>query len=146
MFSDPVVTRGASPSTLGNQAANLARGDAPLVAPAPAAIAPRPVAPPAPAPRRRVETTASTGGPAAGGFQVQIGAFQSQAEAERQLAAVRERAGSVLARGSPVTVQVQQGQKLLFRARYAGFDAPAAAHACTELKRLKVDCLVVKAE
>ena len=45
-----------------------------------------------------------------------------------------------------MTVQVQQGQKLLYRARYAGFDAPAAAQACAELKRLKVDCLVVKAE
>jgi D-alanyl-D-alanine carboxypeptidase len=132
-------TRGASPSTLGDQAASLARGEAPLAAPAPAAA-------PAPTPRRRVETTASTGGAAAGGFQVQIGAFQSQAEAERQLAAVRERAGSVLARSSPVTLQVQQGQKVFYRARYAGFDAPAAAQACNELKRLKVDCLVMKAE
>ena len=105
-----------------------------------------PAAAPAPAPRRRVETTASTGGAAAGGFQIQIGAFQSQAEAERQLAAVRERAGSVLARSSPVTLQVQQGQKVFYRARYAGFDAPAAAQACTELKRLKIDCLVMKAE
>jgi D-alanyl-D-alanine carboxypeptidase len=127
--------RGASPSTLGDQAASLARGAAPLAAAAPA-----------PAPRRRVETTASTGGAAAGGFQVQIGAFQSQAEAERQLAAVRERAGTVLARSSPVTLQVQQGQKVFYRARYAGFDAPAAAQACNELKRLKVDCLVMKAE
>ena len=53
---------------------------------------------------------------------------------------------SVLARSSPVTLQVQQGQKVFYRARYAGFDAPAAAQACTELKRLKVDCLVMKAE
>lgn len=133
------ATRGASPSTLGDQAASIARGGAPLAAPPP-------VAAPAPAPRRRVETTASTGGAATGGFQVQIGAFQNQAEAERQLAAVRERAGSVLARSSPVTLQVQQGQKVFYRARYAGFDALAAAQACTELKRLKVDCLVMKAE
>lgn len=136
LFSDTVITRGAQPSTLGRQAANLARGGAPVAAPQPAPAAPK----------RRIETTASTGPTAAGSFQVQIGAFQSRAEADRQLAAVRERAGAILARGAPVTVQVQQGQKLLYRARYAGFDAPAAAQACAELKRLKVDCLVVKAE
>jgi D-alanyl-D-alanine carboxypeptidase len=81
-----------------------------------------------------------------GAFQIQIGAFQSAAEAERQLATVRERAGGLLAAGTPVTLPVQQGQKSFFRARYSGFDASAAAKACGELKRLKIDCLVVKAE
>ena len=80
------------------------------------------------------------------GFQIQIGAFQSAAEADRKLAAVRERAGGLLAGGTPVTLPVQQGQKSFFRARYSGFDASAAAKACDELKRLKIDCLVVKAE
>jgi D-alanyl-D-alanine carboxypeptidase len=139
-------TRGAPPSTLGAQAANLARGEPALAAPGQTGGAPRPPTAAPPAPKRRIDATASTGSGAVGGFQVQIGAFQSQAEAERQLAAVRERAPSVLARGSPVTVQVHQGQKVLYRARYAGFDAPAAAQACAELKRLKVDCLVVRAE
>ena len=83
---------------------------------------------------------------AARGFQIQIGAYQSAAEADRQLAAVRERAGGLLAGGTPVTLPVQQGQKSFFRARYSGFDASAAAKACGELKRLKIDCLVVKAE
>jgi hypothetical protein len=41
---------------------------------------------------------------------------------------------------------VKQGDKLFFRARYAGFESKDAATACTELKRLKVDCLVMKAE
>jgi D-alanyl-D-alanine carboxypeptidase len=135
-----VIVRGASPSTLGEQAANLARGEPAVATPA---AGPPPVS--AAPPRRRIETTASTA-TAAGGFQVQIGAYQSQAEAERQLAAVRERAGPVLSRSAPVTLQVQQGQKVFYRARYAGFDAPAAAQACAQLKRLKVDCLVVKAE
>ena len=45
-----------------------------------------------------------------------------------------------------MTMPVQQGQKSFFRARYAGFDASAAAKACGELKRLKIDCLVMKAE
>ena len=52
----------------------------------------------------------------------------------------------MLGNRAPVTTQVKQGDKLFFRARYAGFEAKAAATACTELKRLKIDCLVMKAE
>lgn len=149
MFADPGLGLGAAPSTLDAQAANIARGEPALVAPPPSPLPPPPqaVAPPGPptATRRRIETTASTAA-GAGGFQVQIGAFQSQAEAERQLAAVRERAPVHLARAAAVTSQVKQGGKVLFRARYGGFEAAAAASACGELKRLKIDCLVVKAE
>jgi D-alanyl-D-alanine carboxypeptidase len=76
---------------------------------------------------------------------VQIGAYQSQAEAERQLAAARERAPA-LATAAPVTRQVKQGDKVIYRARFAGFEAQTANSACSELKRLKIDCLVVKGE
>ena len=61
---------------------------------------------------------------AAGGFHVQIGAYQSAAEAERQLTSVRERAPAALRSGKPVTVQFKQGDKVFHRARFAGFDAP----------------------
>ena len=84
--------------------------------------------------------------PQPGTFHIQIGAYQSQAEAEKRLASARELAPGVLGSRAPVTTQVKQGDKLFFRARYAGFEAKAAATACTELKRLKIDCLVMKAE
>jgi D-alanyl-D-alanine carboxypeptidase len=65
----------------------------------------------------------------AGPFQVQIGAFETRDEAERHLAWAWERAGTVLA------------------ARYGGFGAQsAAAGVCTALKRLDIDCLVMKAQ
>ena len=84
---------------------------------------------------------------AAGAFHIQIGAFQSQTEAERQLASIRQRAGSLLSDRSAVTSAVKQGDKVFYRARYAGFDAQTtAAGACAELKRLSIDCLVMKAE
>jgi D-alanyl-D-alanine carboxypeptidase len=144
LFSDITIVRGASPSTLGQQASKLARGEPPVTAPVTTAALPRQARaptreaaaapPPAPAPAVR------------GAFQIQIGAFQSAAEAERQLAMVRVRAGGLLAAGTPLTLPVQQGQKSFFRARYSGFEASAAAKACGELKRLKIDCLVVKAE
>jgi D-alanyl-D-alanine carboxypeptidase len=127
---DPVEVRGAAPSTLDAQAANLARGSEAAVAPAP------PVPAPAAAPAAFAE----------GAFQIQIGAYHSAAEAERQLAAVRGRAGELLIRHKPLTQEVRQGGKVLYRARYAGFEARAAASACSTLKRLKIDCLVMRAE
>jgi D-alanyl-D-alanine carboxypeptidase len=98
-------------------------------APAPkAAVVPEPAAP-------------------AGPFQVQVGAYQTPGEAERQLALVRERAGSLLGRHTPHMSQVKRGDKVYFRARYVGFDGRSAAdNACSELKRLEIACLVMRAE
>jgi D-alanyl-D-alanine carboxypeptidase len=133
LMAEPALSRGSLPSTLGRQAANLARGEPALPAPAPQ-----------PAMRPSASSSSSL---SAGDFQIQIGAFHSESEAERQLAAVRDRAGGLLAKASAVTQRVQQGDKLLYRARYAGFASqPAATGVCSELKRLKIDCLVMKAE
>jgi hypothetical protein len=83
----------------------------------------------------------------AAGFQIQIGAYQTEAEALRQLALVRERVPTAIAGRTGVTQLVKQGDKVFYRARYGGFDAAAwATQACSELKRLKLDCIVVKAE
>ncbi|MBO0766816.1 MAG: SPOR domain-containing protein, partial [Hyphomicrobiaceae bacterium] len=82
-----------------------------------------------------------------GPFQVQIGAFQTEVEAERHLAWARERARSLLAAHTPHLSQVKLGDKVYFRARYGGFVAQsAAASVCTALKHLDIDCLVTKAE
>jgi D-alanyl-D-alanine carboxypeptidase len=122
---------GATPSTLQAQATNLARGEPPTTAPPPRV--PPPVAA-APAPV------------GVGAFHIQIGAYQSLAEAQKRLATARELAPGLLAKRSPVTTQVKQGDKLFYRARFAGFEATTAASTCTELKRLKIDCLVMKAQ
>src|SRR5262249_12875461 len=118
LVAQPVLVRG--PSTFERQAATLVRGEAPLASPLASAVAPNGVQP---------ETSAP-------GFQVQIGAYQSASEAERQLTSVRERAAALLGSHSAVTQPVKQGDKTLYRARYAGFDAAGAAQACKELKAL----------
>jgi D-alanyl-D-alanine carboxypeptidase len=112
------------------QAVNLARGEPPILTAPPLRVPPVPAAP--------VPV-------AAGAFHIQIGAYQSLAEAQKRLATVRDLAPGLLAKRSPVTTQVKQGDKLFYRARFAGFQASAAAGACTELKRLKIDCFVMKA-
>jgi D-alanyl-D-alanine carboxypeptidase len=140
LLSDAGSARGTPPSTLEQQAANLSRGEPPVVAPQVAA--PVHVS----SPSKAHGEAKATAGVAAGTFHIQIGAYQSQAEAEKRLASARELAPGVLTNRAPVMTQVKQGDKLFFRARYAGFEAKAAANACTELKRLKIDCLVMKAE
>ena len=82
----------------------------------------------------------------ASGIQIQIGAYSTEAEAERQLASARERAGSLLAGGQSVAIATQSNGRTVFRARFAGFDAARAASVCTELRRKQIDCLVAKAE
>jgi len=60
---------------------------------------------------------------------------------------VRQRAGSLLGRHAPHMSQVKRGDKVYFRARYTGFEAhAAAADVCTELKRLEIECLVMRGE
>jgi D-alanyl-D-alanine carboxypeptidase len=120
---------GATPSTLQAQASNLARGE-----------------PPTTAPPSRVPPPVAAALALAGAFHIQIGAYQSLAEAQKRLATARGLAPGLLAKRSPVTVQVKQRDKLFYRARFAGFQATTAASACTELKRLKIDCLVMKAQ
>jgi len=132
---------GTAPSTLQAQAANLARGEPPILTTAPLRVA-------APAPTLLGGKPMAAAPPPAGSgtFQIQIGAYQSRAEAEKRLATARALAPGLLGKRSPVTTQVKQGEKLFYRARFAGFEAMAAAGACTELKRLKIDCLVMKAQ
>jgi D-alanyl-D-alanine carboxypeptidase len=142
-------------------------------APAVVAAAPQPAAPPAPAgvemvrvrpvlaapqpqnaPNTGQAPTAKAGGAPAtaavgtpGQFHIQVGSFQSQGEAERQLAVVRQRAGAVLGERAALTTEFRRGDKVFYRARYTGFDAQAtAAVVCDELKRLSIDCLVMKGE
>jgi D-alanyl-D-alanine carboxypeptidase len=131
--------RGAQPSTLERQAARLGGG---AVNPDPS-VTTQALGDTAGKPGWSSQVAAAG---TQGGFHVQIGAYQSVAEAERQLAAVREKAATALRNRTPLTVQFKLGGKVFYRARYAGFDAQSAAAACGELKRLQLDCLVMKAE
>jgi D-alanyl-D-alanine carboxypeptidase len=98
-----------------------------------------------PAPATLAKTAPSPGAAFAGAFQIQIGAYQSEAEAQRQLAFAKTRLPQLLDHRAPVTQQVKLGERMMFRARYAGFRAEAGAgDACQALKKLKIDCLVIK--
>ncbi len=142
------LVRGARPSSLQEQAANLARGT-------PAVSQPRQhvAAHPGSAPRYRLQgpkpgaghAARTAAGAAPGAFEIQIGAFSSAGEANQALSAARTTIGGTLtnrpARAEPVRVASQ----VLYRARFGAFDAAAAANACNELRRHRFDCFVARA-
>jgi D-alanyl-D-alanine carboxypeptidase len=121
------------PSTLGAQAAELERN-----APAPQAVtnlAPTPDA-----------TSKGKGKRARGPFEIQIGAYADSTDAERHMAAARQRANGKLDSYRGIAVPVKSGSGQLYRARFRGFDSTAANDACAQLKRAQIDCFVLKTE
>ena len=133
--------RGAMPSTLQAQAQSLGRG-----VPTSAPMAPQQVAfaTTTPSHLRGPVPTAPVAGPS--GFHIQIGAYASATEAERVLRDTQARASGLLKAATPVTAPVQKENRLLYRARFAGFSAQTAANTCLELRRTAIDCFVMKAE
>jgi D-alanyl-D-alanine carboxypeptidase len=80
------------------------------------------------------------------GYEIQIGAYSSAAEAQAKLELVRGRAIGLLDGHGGVTLPVQRDNRQIFRARFVQFDEPAASNACLELRRLAIDCFVMKAD
>lgn len=80
------------------------------------------------------------------GVQIQIGAFPAEAEARQKLDQVRQRSPQFLGRAGMATPSITVSGRRLYRARFTGFDAASAAHACSELRRQQIDCLVARAE
>jgi D-alanyl-D-alanine carboxypeptidase len=81
-----------------------------------------------------------------GAFQVQVGAFTSEAEAENRLGMVQQRASDLLDGHMPFTTSFMRGDEEWYRARFAGFSRKSAQAACAALKKMSLDCAVMKAE
>ena len=81
---------------------------------------------------------------ASGGWLIQIGAFDGEAEARQHLSEAQLNASTALAAADPFTERVQRGDKVLYRARFAGFDKETAEIACEQLKRGHFECMALK--
>ncbi|MBH0240031.1 SPOR domain-containing protein [Methylobrevis sp. L22] len=80
-----------------------------------------------------------------GGWQVQIGAVDSERSAMALLRKAQERVGNALIGASPTTEMFTKGNSTFVRARFAGFrDADAAARACDALKKKDFNCYAVR--
>jgi D-alanyl-D-alanine carboxypeptidase len=79
------------------------------------------------------------------GWIVQIGAFDIEREAQRQLSSAHAKAGHVLDNADPFTEVVVKGDKTFYRARFAGFQKRDEAEAvCKQLKLSDIDCMTIK--
>jgi D-alanyl-D-alanine carboxypeptidase len=81
---------------------------------------------------------------AAGGWMIQVGAFDDERDAKQRLAAARSKAERLLGQADPFTERVDKGERTLFRARFAGLDKDGAESACKQLKRGEIPCMMLK--
>ncbi len=80
------------------------------------------------------------------GYEIQIGAYGTVQEAQSKLELVRGRAVGLLEGHSSVTLPVHRENRQIFRARFVHFNEQGASNTCLELRRLAIDCFVMKAE
>jgi D-alanyl-D-alanine carboxypeptidase len=78
------------------------------------------------------------------GWIVQVGALESEDEAQQRIEAARNGAHGLLSKADPFTEPVMaKGDRKLFRARFAGLDRDQAEAVCKALKRSDISCMTV---
>ncbi len=82
--------------------------------------------------------------PHSGGWMIQVGAFDDEAEAKQRLLAAQGKAKDQLSEADPFTERVAKGDKSFYRARFAGLDKDQAETACKHLKRNEIACMLLK--
>jgi D-alanyl-D-alanine carboxypeptidase len=79
-----------------------------------------------------------------GGWLIQIGALPDENEARQRLETAQNRAKGLLGKADPFTERTEKGDKVLFRARFAGLEKDQAEAACKYLKRSAIPCMLLK--
>jgi D-alanyl-D-alanine carboxypeptidase len=112
-------------------------------APAPQAMAYAAPPPAAPQPQPALQDTSSK--PVVRtGWIVQVGALESESEAQQRIEAARNGAHGLLSKADPFTEPVMaKGDRKLYRARFAGLDRDQAEAVCKALKRSDISCMTV---
>jgi len=112
-------------------------------APSPAPVAKLASADPAPQPIQMGATTK----PAVthSGWIVQVGALESESEAQQRIEAARSSAHGLLSKADPFTEPVvARDNRKLYRARFAGLERDQAEAVCRTLKRADISCMTVR--
>jgi D-alanyl-D-alanine carboxypeptidase len=79
------------------------------------------------------------------GWIIQVGALESENEAQQRIEAARDQAHGLLSKADPFTEEViAKGERKLFRARFAGLERDQAEAACRTLKRSDISCITVR--
>ncbi|MGY4288250.1 D-alanyl-D-alanine carboxypeptidase [Bradyrhizobium sp. LM2.7] len=119
------------------------------VLPAATAAAPAPAAPKLasadPAPQPVQMGAAARPVLAHSGWIVQVGALESEGEAQQRIDAARSSARGLLSRADPFTEPVlAKDNRKLYRARFAGLERDQAEAVCRALKRADISCITVR--
>ena len=162
----PAVATAANVTTIATVRSETPPSAAPIPA-APIAAAPSPVSPPPAAPAPALPPTAKPGPlpakiasagdsvpvPAVtaetaarmrGGWIIQVGALPDEKEARNRLETAQSKAKDLLGKADPFTERVEKGDKVLFRARFAGLAKDQAEAVCKHLKRSEIPCMLLK--
>lgn len=79
------------------------------------------------------------------GWIIQVGAFDDEKDAKQRLEAAQSKARDLLGRADRFTERaVIKGDKIMFRARFAGLEKYQAEAACKHLKHSEIPCMLVK--
>ena len=79
------------------------------------------------------------------GWIVQVGALESEDEAQKRIEAARNGARGLLAKAEPFTEPVMaKDNRKLYRARFAGLEKEAAESVCRALRRSDISCITVR--
>jgi len=81
-----------------------------------------------------------------GPYHVQVGSFLDTQSAKRKLTQVASNASSLLSGHEDFTVMGRVRGKDYYRARFGKFSRNDANTTCSKLKRMKIDCLVVRVQ
>src|SRR5207237_10360614 len=100
--------------------------------------------PPPPSPPQATQHDGAMKPVAHTGWIVQVGALESESEAQQRIEAARNQARGLLARADPFTEPVvAKDNRKLFRARFAGLERDQAEAVCKALRRSDISCLTV---
>jgi D-alanyl-D-alanine carboxypeptidase len=101
--------------------------------------------PPQPAqPQTAPQNVAAKANAVHSGWIVQVGALESEGEAQQRIEAARNQARGLLSKADPFTeTVVAKDNKTLYRARFAGLDRDQAEAVCRALKRSEISCMTV---
>jgi D-alanyl-D-alanine carboxypeptidase len=77
------------------------------------------------------------------GWIVQVGALESETEAQQRIEAARSHAQGLLSKAEPFTETVSKGDHTLVRARFAGLERDQAEAVCKKLKRADISCMTM---
>ncbi|WGR74582.1 MULTISPECIES: serine hydrolase [unclassified Bradyrhizobium] len=78
------------------------------------------------------------------GWIVQVGALESENEAQQRIEAARSSARGLLSKADPFTEVVAKDNRKLYRARFAGLERDQAEAVCRTLKRADISCITVR--